>query len=111
VRKKTLTQQNFTRFLTATSASSQEPQRLYRIDKFRTVNLCDVSFNAVGMEDVQGTPLIEISLDDFSHRSAWQRERGSDRQGDRAARRRYSHEAHAKRFSEQRPESAGSFVV
>ena len=26
----------------------------------------DVSFNAIGMEDVQGTPLIEMSLDDFS---------------------------------------------
>jgi 3-oxoacyl-[acyl-carrier protein] reductase len=27
----------------------------------------DVSFNAIGMEDVQGTPLIEMSLEDFSH--------------------------------------------
>ncbi len=27
----------------------------------------DASFNAIGMEDVQGTPLIEMSLDDFSH--------------------------------------------
>jgi 3-oxoacyl-[acyl-carrier protein] reductase len=26
----------------------------------------DVSFNAIGMEDVQGTPLIEMSLEDFS---------------------------------------------
>jgi 3-oxoacyl-[acyl-carrier protein] reductase len=26
----------------------------------------DVSFNAIGMEDVQGTPLIEMSLDDFT---------------------------------------------
>lgn len=27
----------------------------------------DVSFNAVGMEDIQGTPLIEMSLEDFTH--------------------------------------------
>jgi NAD(P)-dependent dehydrogenase (short-subunit alcohol dehydrogenase family) len=27
----------------------------------------DVSFNAIGMEEVQGTPLIEMSLEDFSH--------------------------------------------
>ena len=27
----------------------------------------DVSFNAIGMEDVQGTPLIEMSLERFSH--------------------------------------------
>lgn len=27
----------------------------------------DVSFNAIGIEDVQGTPLIEMSLEDFSH--------------------------------------------
>jgi 3-oxoacyl-[acyl-carrier protein] reductase len=27
----------------------------------------DVSFNAIGMEDVQGIPLIEMSLEDFSH--------------------------------------------
>jgi 3-oxoacyl-[acyl-carrier protein] reductase len=27
----------------------------------------DVSFNSIGMEDVQGTPLIEMSLEDFSH--------------------------------------------
>ena len=27
----------------------------------------DVSFNAISWEDVQGTPLIEMALDDFSH--------------------------------------------
>jgi 3-oxoacyl-[acyl-carrier protein] reductase len=27
----------------------------------------DVSFNAIGIEDVQGVPLIEMSLEDFSH--------------------------------------------
>jgi NAD(P)-dependent dehydrogenase (short-subunit alcohol dehydrogenase family) len=27
----------------------------------------DVSFNAIGMEEVQGTPLIEMSLEEFSH--------------------------------------------
>ena len=27
----------------------------------------DVSFNAIGLEDVQGTPLIEMSLADFAH--------------------------------------------
>lgn len=27
----------------------------------------DVLFNAIGMEDVQGTPLIEMPLDDFAH--------------------------------------------
>jgi 3-oxoacyl-[acyl-carrier protein] reductase len=27
----------------------------------------DISFNAIGIEDVQGTPLIEMSLEEFSH--------------------------------------------
>jgi 3-oxoacyl-[acyl-carrier protein] reductase len=27
----------------------------------------DVSFNAIGMEDVQGTPLLDMSLEDFLH--------------------------------------------
>ncbi len=27
----------------------------------------DVLFNAIGMEDVQGTPLIEMRFDDFAH--------------------------------------------
>ena len=27
----------------------------------------DVSFNAIGMEDVQGPPLLDMSLDDFAH--------------------------------------------
>jgi 3-oxoacyl-[acyl-carrier protein] reductase len=27
----------------------------------------DVLFNAIGMEDIQGTPLLQLSLDDFAH--------------------------------------------
>jgi len=31
------------------------------------VGRIDISFNAVGIEDVQGSPILEMSLDDFAH--------------------------------------------
>ena len=39
----------------------------YIADVAKTAGGIDVSFNAIGLEDVQGTPLIEMSLEDFSH--------------------------------------------
>jgi 3-oxoacyl-[acyl-carrier protein] reductase len=33
----------------------------------RKAGRIDILFNAIGMEDVQGTPLLEMSLDDFAH--------------------------------------------
>lgn len=37
------------------------------VEVAKKVGGIDVSFNAIGIEDVQGTPLIEMSLEDFSH--------------------------------------------
>jgi 3-oxoacyl-[acyl-carrier protein] reductase len=37
------------------------------VEVARRAGSIDVSFNAIAWEDVQGTPLIEMSLEDFSH--------------------------------------------
>jgi len=39
----------------------------YIADVAKTAGGTTVSFNAIGLEDVQGRPLIEMSLEDFSH--------------------------------------------
>jgi 3-oxoacyl-[acyl-carrier protein] reductase len=39
----------------------------YIVEVAQKAGAIDVSFNAIGMEDVQGTPLSEMSLEDFSH--------------------------------------------
>ena len=33
----------------------------------RRAGRIDILFNAIGMEDIQGTPLLDLSLDDFAH--------------------------------------------
>ncbi len=36
-------------------------------DVARRAGRIDILFNAIGMEDIQGTPLLDLSLDDFAH--------------------------------------------
>lgn len=47
-------------------ALEEQSVQKHIVEVARKAGGIDVSFNAIGMEDVHGTPLIEMSLDDFS---------------------------------------------
>lgn len=48
-------------------ATDERSVQEHIVETVKNAGSVDISFNAVGWEDVQGTPLVEMSLEDFSH--------------------------------------------